>query len=251
MLGSKSIVWIDHHKTSIDTHPNMAGYRIDGVAACRLAWQWFYLHSQWDLRELHPPFALPAKEDFVDRKVLEPLAVRLAGEYDIWDKRDERADALQFGLRSKDLTGEDWRWLLTPIEDARGEYEHGMVNVTLAALLKDGRLLQRYQNSRDASTTNEAAFLIEWNGMKWLALNTTRCNSLTFAAKDIPETGHDALLAFGLVGPSKWKVSMYHAKDKTHWDLSVIAKANGGGGHRGACGFICATLPFEYSVFRK
>src|SRR5689334_2584883 len=36
------VIWIDHHKTSIDTHPeSITGYRIDGVSACRLAWQWF------------------------------------------------------------------------------------------------------------------------------------------------------------------------------------------------------------------
>lgn len=36
------LIWIDHHKSSIDTHPTtIPGYRIDGVAACRLAWQWF------------------------------------------------------------------------------------------------------------------------------------------------------------------------------------------------------------------
>jgi hypothetical protein len=33
------LVWIDHHKSSIDSHPAViGGYRIDGVAACwRLA----------------------------------------------------------------------------------------------------------------------------------------------------------------------------------------------------------------------
>lgn len=48
------IVWIDHHKTAIDKWDSNAdgsptafgassfkGYRIDGVAACRLCWQWF------------------------------------------------------------------------------------------------------------------------------------------------------------------------------------------------------------------
>ena len=36
------LTWIDHHKTSIDsTRADVPGYRIDGVAACRLAWQWF------------------------------------------------------------------------------------------------------------------------------------------------------------------------------------------------------------------
>ena len=42
------IVWIDHHKSSIErfskgefSNSNIPGYRIDGVAACRLVWQWF------------------------------------------------------------------------------------------------------------------------------------------------------------------------------------------------------------------
>jgi hypothetical protein len=43
------IVWIDHHKSAIEKwEANLplvpgpfAGIRIDGVAACRLCWQWF------------------------------------------------------------------------------------------------------------------------------------------------------------------------------------------------------------------
>lgn len=36
------IVWIDHHKSSIESHPaEIPGYRIDGVAACRLCFQYF------------------------------------------------------------------------------------------------------------------------------------------------------------------------------------------------------------------
>lgn len=39
---TSNIIWIDHHKSSIETHPkNIPGYRIDGVAACRLAWAYF------------------------------------------------------------------------------------------------------------------------------------------------------------------------------------------------------------------
>src|SRR5512138_813842 len=40
-LDYSDIIWIDHHKTSIEKYPSdIPGYRIDGVAACRLAWQW-------------------------------------------------------------------------------------------------------------------------------------------------------------------------------------------------------------------
>lgn len=40
--NATNIIWIDHHKSSIDSHPKgIPGYQIDGVAACRLAWYWF------------------------------------------------------------------------------------------------------------------------------------------------------------------------------------------------------------------
>ena len=48
------IIWIDHHKSSIESHPaNIAGYRIDGVAACRLAWQWFAAHERCEIGRAH------------------------------------------------------------------------------------------------------------------------------------------------------------------------------------------------------
>ena len=223
----RRVVWIDHHKTSIESHPaNIDGYRIDGVAACRLAWQFFVgFPARGDVKDF------PTKQDFVNRTVSEPLAVRLAGEYDIWDKRDPRAEVFQFGLRSRVLTPEWWSDLLGQNSD----YHCG-------TLLDAGEMLQRYQQSQDASLMYRS-FITEFAGLRFLALNTARCNSLTFAAKDIPETGHDALMGFYWTG-KEWKVSLYHAKHRTDIDLSQIAKHHGGGGHRGACGFVAYALPF-------
>jgi hypothetical protein len=229
------LVWIDHHKSAIETHPRaILGYRIDGVAACRLAWQWFVSKpgEKWFPGASCP---LPQKEAFVERRVTEPLAVRLAGEYDIWDKRDERADAFQFGLRSQELTADIWADLLTPSGIGKDQ--------TVEFLLKNGGLLQAYQQRNDASMMHRS-FLLEFEGLKFLALTTARCNSLTFAAKDVPETGHDALMGFYCDGKG-WTVSLYHAKHRTDIDLSQIAVKHGGGGHRGACGFRTTKLPFD------
>jgi len=234
----KRTIWIDHHKTAIEKfNATIPGYRIDGVAACRLAWQWFAAH-------LINEAGLPSKQMFVDRKVPEPLAVRLAGEYDIWDKRDERADTFQYGLRSKELTEEDWKWLLTIHDNMKqGEYALAKTGLAVDTLLQDGRLLQRYSQKLDADLVNYKSFLVEWEGLKFLCLNTGRFNSLTFAAKDVLETGHDALLGWTFTGKSN-TVSLYHAKHRTELDLSAIAVKYGGGGHRGACGFTCEKLPF-------
>jgi hypothetical protein len=223
------VIWIDHHKSSIESHPaNIDGYRIDGVAACRLAWQ--FLIREFNGQKVGA-MTLPDKQDFIDRRAAEPLAVRLAGEYDIWDKRDPRAEVFQFGLRSRVMTPDWWRDLL-------GEQSE----VSCGTLLDAGEMLQRYQQNQDASLMHRS-FLVEFAGLKFLALNTARCNSLTFASKDVPETGHDALMGFYWTGKD-WKVSMYHAKHRTDIDLSQIAVKFGGGGHRGACGFVAYALPF-------
>lgn len=241
------IVWIDHHKTSIAAYSDkIPGYRIDGVAACRLAWQWFTLQynpndprkpGYWheDTEGWNANVTMPDKIPFVRRSVVEPLAVRLAGEYDVWDKRDPRAEVFQFGLRSRELSEFDWAQLL-------GHSTNG-VNMVLTGLLENGEMLQRYQQRTDVGVM-ERSFVCEWEGLKFLCLNTARCNSLTFAAKDVPETGHEALLGFYYDG-RQWNVSLYHARHRTELDLSAIAVKHGGGGHRGACGFRSETFPLN------
>lgn len=232
LLGTLDVIWIDHHKSSLETCPDdIAGYRIDGVAACRLAWQWFQ-EDQVSHRTGESP-QLPDRRQFIDRVVSEPLAVRLAGEYDIWDKRDPNAEIFQFGLRSRELTDTDWAEMLRPIQEG---------DEVINSMLHDGLLLQSYQQRNDASTMSRS-YLLEFEGLKFLALNTARCNSLTFDVKDVPETGHDALMGYYFDG-EKWNVSLYHAKHNTGIDLSQIATKHKGGGHSGACGFRSDKLPF-------
>lgn len=224
------VIWIDHHKSSIDIHPMaIPGYRIDGVAACRLAWHWFSSGRHVPNQECYP---LADKQQYIDRAVSEPLAVRLAGENDIWDKRDPNADIFQFGLRSIELGPQHWLELLMPPPKSG---HVGTGEILVSVLLENGQLLQRYQQRSDAGMMGRS-FLVEHDGLVFLALNTARCNSLTFASKDVPETGHDALLGFYYDG-KMFHVSLYHARHRTDLDLSTIAVKYGGGGHRGACGF--------------
>lgn len=253
-------VWIDHHKSSIESHPTeIPGYRIDGVAACRLAWQWFNMRENPAVEV--QLLALPTKEQFVARDVYEPYAVRLAGEYDIWCKDDPNADVFQFGLRSVELTEDDWRDLLSmdrksSVSEVEALMDVGhdknlpnpdgtMIPAIVWTLLKNGELLMKYQRAIDADVVNYRSFLFGFEGLKFLGLNTARCNSLSFMAKDKPETGHDALCGFYWDG-KQWKTSLYHAQHRKDIDLSVIASKYGGGGHRGACGFHSICLPFEF-----
>ena len=242
------LVWIDHHKSSIESHPkDIPGYRIDGVAACRLAWQWFLLKSG-GIRNPYPTSEfptdfdspLPFKEQFIEREVSEPLAVRLAGEYDIWDKRDPRAELFQHGLRSRELGPDTWDILLSgPTEPEDGQ--QGLAEIYVDALLDAGEAIAfaRANEYRDVITSQ--GFDIQFEGLTFLACCSHEADirSHLFAAGIKPH--HDALFGFTFTGIA-WRVSLYHAPGKEHHDLSLIAKKYGGGGHRGACGFIAPEL---------
>ncbi len=217
---STRMIWIDHHKTSIDTHPaTIPGYRIDGVAACRLAWQWFSGNGSGFF-----------KEAYFSRNVVEPIAVRMAGEYDVWDKRDPAVDLFQFGLRAQYLTEDHWKALLS---------FNGVPLVE--KLVERGQILHRYQRQQDAEHIKRA-FELNWEGLNFICYNG-RGNSLTF--ESIQSGTCDAFMLIHFNGQS-WMVSMYHAPWNKGIDLSEIAKKYGGGGHRGACGFTtnCGALPF-------
>ena len=233
------LVWIDHHKSSIETHPTaIPGYRIDGVAACRLAWAWFAtLQKNTGEPEAAVDSAtaaaiFPDKAAYVERRVTEPLAVRLAGEYDIWDKRDPNAELFQHGLRSQELTELTWKLLL--IDD-------GSADSVVESLLHNGKVLQFARTKENESVIKRQGFDVEWEGLKFLACNHAMFNSHLFTAGIKPE--HEALLGFRFDGKA-FHVSLYHAPGKEHHDLSLIAVKHGGGGHRGACGFRVAKLPF-------
>lgn len=225
-LGLSDIVWIDHHKSAIESHPkDIPGYRIDGVAACRLAWQWF----SW-VEEDRQPENMPDKQRFIDRKIEEPWAVQLAGEYDIWDKRDPDAELFQHGLRSEELFSFTWDDLLSL---GRGS--------TVVRLLNQGRALQYAKTKENESIILHGGFTVQFEGLTFLACNHARYNSHLFTAGLKPE--HDACFGFKY-SKGEWEVSLYHAPGKEHHDLSQIAIKYGGGGHRGACGFRATSLPF-------
>jgi uncharacterized protein len=232
LIGHPGLVWIDHHKSAIGQYPStIKGYRIDGVAACRLAYQYF-----GDEASGLPGSTQHTKEDFDYRRVSEPLAVTLAGEYDVWNHSPSDHDDIvfQFGLDAQRSL--DWEHLLTM------QAEHYVTEILAA-----GRAARECARKRNADIIKARSFVHEFEGLKFLTLNTARCDSSTFEARDVPDTGHDALMGFYWNGKT-WTVSLYHAAHRRDLDLSEIAVKYGGGGHRGACGFRAHALSFIHGV---
>jgi len=258
----QKLVWIDHHKSAIEKfRSDISGWRVDGVAACRLVWQYFWLERQAIEREPNEVIhriVFPNKPDFIDRKVDEPWAVRLAGEHDVWDHRDPDALLFQSGMRSREITERDWAEMLEldrtgSVSDVEAMVEAGVTGVLkpdgtlknhiVIGLLRGGKCIQYSMDQAAAEKVRENGYIVEFEGLKFLTLNTSGKGSSQFAARDLPETGHDALLKYHFNG-HHWEFSLYHARHRTDLDLSIIAVKHGGGGHRGACGFKTEKLPF-------
>lgn len=263
LMDHPRLIWIDHHKSAIDKYDGpkdpeanlsnahrIDGYRIDGVAACRLAWQWF------QTPHINGRQCAIEKQDFVDRKVDEPLAVRLAGEYDIWDKRDPDAELFQHGLRSIDLDPH-WNDLLSMNRRPSIDEIESLISVghdkdllgtdgtfkppIIYTLLENGRTLQYVQTKQNESIIKAYGFTIHFEGLTFLACNHARFNSHLFTAGLRPE--HDGCFGFNWSG-TDWRVSLYGVPGKPDVDLAQIAVKYGGGGHKQACGFRIGKLPF-------
>lgn len=255
MMDDPRLVWIDHHKSAMDKFsPSIHGFRIDGVAACRLAWQWFFTYNNGRNPLAESDKILPGRQAFVDRKVWEPISVRLAGEYDIWDKRDPRAELFQHGLRSMDIEPH-WAQILSTKNPTISEIEAlsdvgqtGMIEpdgtmppAIVWQLLEQGRALQYAKTKENDGIAKQFGFTIEFEGLTFLAINAARYNSFLFTAGLKPE--HDGCFGFNFDG-KQWRVSLYGVPGKLDVDLAKIALKYGGGGHKQACGFKIEKLPF-------
>lgn len=240
LMEYPGLTWIDHHKTAMAKfNPNIRGYRIDGVAACRLAWQWFFRDTPGDLADA----LMPTKEEFFERVVVEPYAVRLAGEYDIWDKRDPAAELFQSALRSRPLTDYIWNNLLDLTVPHPDTLAVSNSKLMVSPLLESGRAIAYAREQEYAQVITEQGFTISFEGLTFLACCSHECDirSHLFAAAIRPE--HDALMGFTFTGKD-WRFSLYGVPGKPDIDLSVIAAKYGGGGHKQACGFRIAEIPF-------
>jgi oligoribonuclease NrnB/cAMP/cGMP phosphodiesterase (DHH superfamily) len=207
------LMWVDHHKTSIeDAHKNgflaKRGQSLEvGRAACELVWDWLFPNKRNE-------------------------TVRLLGRYDVWDLQQNTLE-LQNGLRLNDTlptNDELWNNLLS---------EHWSSKLTEA--IKYGEVLLKKQKMDNKSYAKACSFDTEIDGLKVIALNRGFTNSKIFDSVYDPEK-HDAMMTF-IWRKGQWTVTLY--SDKEDVDGSIVCKARGGGGHKGAAGFQCKELPFE------
>lgn len=237
----KRLIWIDHHKSSIEKwnaiNEWIIGYRIDGVAACRLCWQWFKKQERGseDIFCGNMPItSFPKLEEYNERRVEEPLALTLAGEYDVWDLSDRRSLPLQFGLTASGAQSfRDLAVLLERGGDSQTE-----------ELCVQGDTALAWQQAFAGQVMRERSYRRDWEGLRFAVIGSAHTrNSMWFPQAEL-EKEVQALMCWRYDG-EKVMFSLYHAPGHEQHDLSVIAAKYGGGGHRGACGF---TLPLAEAI---
>ncbi len=205
-----SFIWLDHHISAIKEAKEHS-FECMGIldtkrAGCELTWNFYFSTHTW------------------------PDTVRLLGRYDVWDHSDERTLPFQHGMKSRSTRPEEnmdlWEeWFKSfPTE-----------------ILEEGEVIHNYVNQDNEKYASLFAFETELDGLKCIAINRMMTNSQMFDSV-WDEEKYDAMMTFGFK-KNCWTVSLYSTKEDI--DVSEIAKARDGGGHKGAAGFQCEELPFD------
>ncbi|MEK6256467.1 MAG: hypothetical protein N2C13_03995 [Chloroflexota bacterium] len=198
------LVWIDHHKSSIeemeDIAVNWPGVRSLEEAACVLTWQYYF-----------PDVAVPK-------------AVILIGDRDIWRWAEEDTGAFCEGLFNQDSRVDNlalWKSLL--------DNDPSMLN----QLIESGSILRAAQLTSIQRKVKAYGQEVEFEGHRTLMVNERGTGEMgEYIGKLGYEIGY-CYIDMPQEGKLMTKVTLYSKVV----DVSVIASKFGGGGHAGAAGF--------------
>lgn len=229
-------VWLDHHISAIKevgciipmefTEDHSVKH-----AACELTWQYFFPDTPM------------------------PEIVRLLGRYDCFGHKgtdeDRKVLEFQYASRSKVYDYETaYRWLIqwstihtqSWIQTGKDIYSYLCIEAKQVYAngfeIKFGKM--KAVDMNDMKVTYRTLPHEPWNEScyRFICFNKERFNPINFGI-DYHTDGYDGAACFWYVN-GKWNFSLYNDNGKV--DCSVIAKQFGGGGHKGAAGFILDDL---------
>ena len=202
------VVWCDHHETAEAYGydvPGLRDFTAKGLCGAELTWKFF----------------------FPDNPI--PYWLMLLGDYDAW-RMQHKEECLPFyeGLKlwNQSPLGEDNVWICLFKE------KH-----VWKKIIEEGKTAVKYRDMYCGELRSTFGFETKIGGQNAYALNAYRFGSQGFGnlVKEYP-----VCIAFIYDG-KQFTVSLYSETV----DVSAIAKSFGGGGHKGAAGFICSVLPFS------
>jgi oligoribonuclease NrnB/cAMP/cGMP phosphodiesterase (DHH superfamily) len=211
-LGDKLTV-LDHHKTAIETIEsldiNCICHCSTEVAACELTWEYF-----------HP-------------NVQPPTIVTLLGLYDSFRHlgTDLEKDVMQFQYGARSFIN-DYSSAL--------QYLNKWDSKLTSTFIDAGKAILQYLKveAQDIYATRGtqkiSSEFIGKTGVKFASINRMRFNPANYDI-DYTKDGYQGVVSYFIEKGGIVNVSLY--SDLPDIDVSKIAKAFGGGGHKGAAGF--------------
>jgi oligoribonuclease NrnB/cAMP/cGMP phosphodiesterase (DHH superfamily) len=207
----KQLIWIDHHKSSIESLKNekIDGIQKVGKAGCELTWEYFFTN-----------FNIPE-------------VIRLLGRYDVWDKSnlfewENRILPFQFGMRIYNFEHNYELWTEILQKDF------------IENTIKKGKAIIKYLEKDNADFALLNSYEIEIDGLKAIVMNRKGNSQMFNSVWD--KDKYDCMVGYVHNG-EVYTISLY--TDKPGIDVSLIAKKYGGGGHKQASGFQIKELPFK------
>lgn len=209
------VVWLDHHETAKD-------YKYKTP----------YSESILNLKGLRD-FSTKCKKsgceltwDYLFGSIAVPEAVRLVGDYDCWRfDTEEQTNLFQQGMR------------LIPTSPNSPVWKLLLAGGGVDRVIRDGLVATKYRDNFCASYRKSFGEEVEFEGYSCYTMNLSMMGSPGFGSEF---NSHDIAIST-VYQAGKWTVSMY--SKEIH--VGEIAKRYGGGGHKGAAGFVCTKLPWE------
>jgi oligoribonuclease NrnB/cAMP/cGMP phosphodiesterase (DHH superfamily) len=244
-----NFVWIDHHYGAFETMKKdivdyilypFRGLQDIKFAACELTWKYFFPNETM------------------------PEIVRLLGRYDCFGHKGTNEETkvleFQYGARQVITNYKDaYMWLHSSInynnanvEDidkilSIGHYTYKYLCAEATQIYRNGfeiqfpKIITEVPKS-DVFPNNPVLSISGAKKVKFICINKERFNPINFGINYHAE-GYDGAACFHYDGTSKlWRFSLYN--DNGEVDCSLIAKQYGGGGHKGASGFVLNTEQF-------
>jgi oligoribonuclease NrnB/cAMP/cGMP phosphodiesterase (DHH superfamily) len=232
VLLRNKLIWIDHHISAINSNKGVHGKfpEINGLtdtkfAACELIWKYFFPNENM------------------------PEIVRLLGRYDCFGHKgtDEELKVLEFQYGA--------RQCITNYEDAYNYLHNCLIQegqIIENSILLNGKCIYEYlcTDAKQSYKNGFSLFLREplstcikdpsdFPERKFICINKERFNPINFGI-DYHADGYDGAACFNRRSDGNWTFSLYN--DNGLVDCSVIAKTFGGGGHKGAAGFVTKNI---------
>ena len=226
LVETKEVIWLDHHKSAINEWMSFVGKDLPrgiqdtNYAACELTWQYFFPNET--MHEI----------------------VRLLGLYDSFRHKgtseEQKVLEFQYGAR-------------TYIKNYNDAYEALTIKTTvlISGIKEAGKGIYQYlcTEAKQSYENRFSVWLVEPHitlmpsTYKFTCINKERFNPINFGI-DYHSEGYDGACCFHYDGKTNlWRFSLYN--DNGEVDCSKIAKQYGGGGHKGAAGFVLSPDDFN------